>query len=121
MDLLTDLSSILVDLGIPHETGAHTDPAPDTYAILTPVDDTFAVQGDGHPLCEAQEVRISLFCRRSYLALKRRIEHAVLAAEMTITSRRYVRFETDTKYHHYAIDVANLYHYEMEEQHGSEI
>ena len=111
MDLLTDLSAILCELGIPHETGAHTDPAPDTYAILSPLGDSFAVEGDGHPLDEQQEVRISLWCRDDYRALKRRIERAVLAADMTVTSRRYVRFETETEYHIYAIDVANLYHF----------
>lgn len=37
---------------------------------------------------------------------------AVLNADMTITDRRYIGFETDTCYHHYAIDVAKSYVWE---------
>lgn len=37
---------------------------------------------------------------------------AVLNADMTITDRRYIGFETDTGYHHYAIDVAKSYVWE---------
>jgi len=32
---------------------------------------------------------------------------------MTITDRRYIGYENDTGYHHYAVDVAH--YYEMEE------
>ena len=37
----------------------------------------------------------------------------VLGADFYITDRRYIGFETETGYHHYAIDVAQIY--ELEE------
>lgn len=45
--------------------------------------------------------------------MKNAVTNALLAAEMTVTERQYLGFETDTGYHHYNIDVAN--YYEMEE------
>jgi hypothetical protein len=114
-NLLTDLGAILSRLGIPHETGAFTKPAPDTYAVLLPLGDDFAVEGDGLPLDERQEVRISLFSRGNYLALKGQIERALLRAKMCITERRYLGRENETGYHHAIIGVENLYAYGMEE------
>lgn len=45
--------------------------------------------------------------------MKNQIVRALLAADITITDRRYVGHEDDTGYHHYAIDVAKIY--ELEE------
>lgn len=55
------------------------------------------------------EVRISLFSKGNYLVRKREITQALLAAEFTVTDRRYVGLEDDTGYHNYAIDVAKEY------------
>ena len=39
--------------------------------------------------------------------------HALLGADFYITDRRYIGFETETGYHHYAIDVAQIYELEV--------
>ena len=44
---------------------------------------------------------------------KNRIVRALLSADLTITSRQYIGYETDTGYHHYVVDVEN--HYKMED------
>ena len=48
-------------------------------------------------------IAVTLFCCRLAGAL----------ADFYITDRRYIGFETETGYHHYAIDVAQIY--ELEE------
>jgi len=106
---LTDLGKILDGLGIKNYTGAFPEKAPDVFSVLTSIDDTYPLEGDGRPLDEQQEVRISLFCNGDYRAVKRKIERSLLSADMCITGRRLVEREKDTGFFHYAIDVANLY------------
>ena len=84
-----------------------------SYLVLTPMADSFGIHADNAPGIEIQEVRLSLFSKGSYTKLKNTLIRAILAAEITITDRRYVGHEDDTGYHNYAIDVAK--HYEMEE------
>jgi|GEM_PF-1364949 len=106
-NLVADLTTLMATLDVACFIGAFPKTPPDLYAVLTPIDDIFAVQGDGMPLDEEQQVRISLFSRGNYRAVKSAIERAALAAGMTLLGRRYVGFETE--HHHFAIDVANLY------------
>jgi hypothetical protein len=95
------------------ETGVFSEPAPDRYAVVTPLSDTFNMYTDDRPRHETQEARLSLFDKGSYTAIKNRIVRTLLAADFTITDRRYIGHEDDTGYHHYAIDVAK--NYELEE------
>ena len=113
MSLLADLNAIASKLGIAVETGVFTDTPPNEYLVLTPLVDTFDLHADNTPGADIQEVRLSLFTKGSYTKWKNAIVRALLAADITITDRRYVGYETDTGYHHYAVDVAN--YYEMEE------
>ncbi len=113
MSLLSELNTLITNEGIPVETGVFSGTAPDTYAVLTPLADTFDLFADNAPGQDVEEVRISLFCKGNYRPLKRKIEAAVLSAEITVTSRRYAGHEDDTGYNHYAIDVAK--NYETEE------
>ncbi len=112
MSLLSELNAIAESCGVPMETGVFTDPAPDTYLVLTPLSDGFDLNADNRPGIDIQEVRLSLFCKENYTKIKNRLVKAVLNADMTITDRRYIGFETDTGYHHYAIDVAKSYVWE---------
>ena len=112
MSLLSELNTIAGGCGIPVETGVFTDPAPDTYLVLTPLSDSFDLHADNRPSVDVPEVRLSLFCRENYTKIKNRLVKAALNADMTITDRRYIGFETDTGYHHYAIDVAKSYTWE---------
>lgn len=109
MDILTDIQETLSPLEIPMETGLFADEAPDTYLVAVPLSDTFGLHADNAPGADIREVRISLFSRGNYIADRNRVVNALLAADFTVTERRYVGFETDTGYHHYAIDAAKLY------------
>lgn len=113
MSLLSDLNAIASKLGIAVETGVFTDTPPNEYLVLTPLVDTFDLHADNAPGTDVQEVRLSLFTKGSYTKWKNAIVRALLAADITITDRRYVGHEDDSGYHNYAIDVAN--YYEMEE------
>ena len=113
MSLLSDLQTIAEHCGLPVETGVFSGKAPDTYLVLTPMSDGFELHADNAPSCETQEVRLSLFTKGSYTKLKNALVRALLGADMYITDRRYIGFETDTGYHHYAIDVTQIYKLEV--------
>lgn len=112
MSLFTNLNAIFDALGIPVETGVFGDSFPGEYVTITPLSEVFEMYGDNKPLAETQEARLSLYSKGSYLQRKNQIVKALLESDFTITDRRYIGFETDTKYHHYAIDVAKLYYME---------
>lgn len=113
MSVLADIQTALSGLGIPVEAGVFTDKAPAKYIVAVPLSDTFDLHADNTPGCDVQEARISLYAQGSYTKDKNAIVKALLAAELTITDRRYIGYETETGYHHYAVDVAQ--YYEMEE------
>lgn len=113
MSILADLNAALTPLGIPLETGIFGDTAPDKYIVIVPLTDTFDLSADNAPTYDVQEARISLYCKGNYGADKNRIIRALFGADLTITNRQYIGYETDTGYHHYVVDVAQ--YYEMEE------
>ncbi len=109
MSILADVQSALAGLDIPMETGVFTDVAPAKYIVVVPIVDTFDLHADNTPGAEVQEARISLYCQGSYTKEKNAIVKALLAADLTITERRYIGYETATGYYHFAIDVAQIY------------
>ena len=113
MSILADIQRVVSPLGIPIETGVFKDKAPDKYIVVIPLSDTFDVHADNQPTYDVQEARLSLYTQGSYTKEKNALVRALLAADLTITGRQYVGYETETGYHHYNVDVAN--HYEMEE------
>lgn len=112
MSLLSELNTILSGCGIPVETGIFSDKAPDAYLVITPLSDSFELHADNAPYCETQEARLSLYSKDNYTKMKNRLVRTLLSADFYITDRRYIGFETDTGYHHYAIDVAKSYTWE---------
>ena len=116
MSVLTEMNDILDRMHIPVETGLFTDEAPFTYAVLTPLSDTFGLHADNMPQIDVQEVRISLYTKNSYTRIKNSLVRQLVLSGFTITDRRYLGFETDTGYHHYAVDAAKHYEYETEEE-----
>ena len=114
MSLLAELNTIIYSLGIPVETGIFSETPPDRYAVLTPLSDSYELFSDNTPGQDIEEVRISLFDKSNYLAIKKRLATALLSAGITITDRRYIGHEDDIGYHHYAIDVAK--NYELQEE-----
>lgn len=111
MSLLSELTDLIGGLQIPVETGSFEAPLPSSYAVLTPLSDTFDVFADNRPEQNIEEVRISLFDKGNYNAKKNQLVAALVSADMTVTARQYIGREDDTGYHHYAIDVAKNYDY----------
>lgn len=109
MNILFELNALMDSIGVPVETGVFTGKAPDAYVVLTPLSDSFEVYADNYPELEVQEVRISLFSKSNYIPLKRKIERTLLDKGLTLTGRRYIAYEEDTGFHHYAIDAAKEY------------
>ncbi len=109
MNILRELKTILEAQGVPVETGIFSDEAPDEYAVVTPMADTFADFADNMPQIDAQEARISIFTKGNYQSLKQKIVNALLGKGFTVTGRLYIEYETETGYHHYAIDATNYY------------
>ena len=112
MSLLSELKIVIEAVGLPVETGVFSDEPPEEYVVVTPLADTYELHADNLPEYEIQEARLSLFSRGNYLKRKKQLSKALLAADFTITDRRYIGHEDDTGYHHYAIDVAKLYRLE---------
>ena len=113
MSILSDLNTLILEVGLPIETGVFSDAAPDEYVVITPLADSYELHADNAPGFETQEARLSLFSKGNYMKRKKQLSKALLSADFTITDRRYIGHEDDTGYHHYAIDVAKLY--ELEE------
>ncbi|WP_277034979.1 hypothetical protein [Propionimicrobium lymphophilum] len=108
--LLKQLSCIAQKLELPYAVGLYANtPAPDTYLVFTPLADSLEVFADNTPGIEVEEVRISLFTKINYLSLRDRLTRTLINADLTVTARRYITFETDTGFHHYSIDVAGWY------------
>ena len=109
MSLLAEIRSAVLGCGLTVETGVFSDAPPDEYVVVTPLADTYELHADDAPGYETQEARLSLFSKGNYLQRKKQLSNALLAADFTITDRRYVGHEDDTGFHHYAIDVVKLY------------
>ena len=114
MSILEELNAMLTDFGIPVETGIFSEEAPAEYMVITPLTDVFDLHADDTPGMDVQEVRISLFTKGSYTAIKNRLVR--LLVSNGFTDRRYVGFDTETGYHNYAVDTAKSYEYETEEE-----
>lgn len=109
MSILSDISSVLASLGIPYETGVFSDTASSKYIVIIPLVDVFDLHADNLPGVDIQEARLSLYCKGSYTKEKNMIVKALLGSDFTITDRKYIGYEPETKYHHYNIDVAKYY------------
>ena len=112
MNILSQLYSVLSGLDIPIETGVFKDEAPDRYIVIIPMVDSFDLHADNTPIIDVQEVRLSLYCQDNYTKDKNALVKVLLANDFTLTDRRFIGYETETGYHHYAVDVAQ--YYEME-------
>ena len=112
MSLLSELMKI-VPTFISTGTAIYTDTAEQDYAVLTPLSDSFGFHSDNYPCYDVQAVQISLYTKGNYTRLKNKLIRALLNADITITSRRFIGYESDTGFYHYAIEVEK--HYELEE------
>lgn len=111
MSILSDLQQIIEPFGVPVESGIFTGEAPETYIVIVPMYDEFPVIADNKPQIDTQEAMISIYSKKNYQTLKNHLISALIDNDMTITSRQYIGYETDTGYHHFNIDVAQYYEY----------
>jgi hypothetical protein len=109
VNILEEMAALLNGLGVSVETGVFSDIAPDEYVVITPLADTFELFASDQPGYDSQEIRLSVYSKGNYLALKNKITEALLADGFTVTARQYIGHEDDTGYHHYAIDVQKIY------------
>lgn len=112
MNILEELNSVLGNVGIPLETGVFSKEAPDEYIVIVPISDGFGYHADNTPHEDVQEARVSVYSKGNYLNAKGVVVRALLAAEFTITDRRYIGYETETGYHHYVVDAQKNYELE---------
>jgi hypothetical protein len=112
VNITQELDALVTGLGLPVETGVFSGKAPEQYAIVTPLADTFTLHCDNRPKYETQEARLSLYSKGNYQAAKRRLVKALLLAGFTVTLRQYIGREDDTGFFHYAVDAAKTYKWE---------
>lgn len=105
--LLKQLTALCKKLNLPSATGAfNASPAPDQFAVLTPIADVYDLHAANEPGVEVEHVRLSVYSKGNYLHLRDLISHALLTAGITVEARTYVGFESDTGFHHYTVDCA---------------
>ena len=114
MSLLSEIRTVVMNCGLPVETGVFSGEPPDEYVVITPLADSWELHADDFPEYETREARLSLFTKGNYLQRKKQLVKALLTADFSLTDRRYIGHEDDTGFHHYAIDVAKLYETEDE-------
>lgn len=108
MTILQELTTLLVPV-LPVETGIFTTTPPDAYLVLVPLADSFSLFADNSPGVDTCEVQISIYTKTNYQPVKAQVTELLLAQEFDITARRYLGFDPESGYHHYAIDVAKSY------------
>ena len=109
MNILEDLTSLLGGLNIPFATGHYSDTPSDSYVVIIPLADTYELAADNMPQADVQEVQLALYSKNNYYPLRDRICKALHQTGFTITDRQYIGYETDTGYHHTAVDVQKHY------------
>jgi hypothetical protein len=112
MTFLEEINALVAACGLPVETGIFSGVPPDEYVVITPLSDSFENYADNRPGADIQEARLSLFTKGNYNVKKNALVRALLNADFTVTDRRYIEDETDTKLHHIAVDCGKIYNCE---------
>ena len=107
--MLEELNTIVESAGLPVETGVFSGAAPDEYVVITPISEHFELFADNAPGMNVEEARLSLFSKGNYNTRKHALVRLLMAAGFLVTERRYVGYEEETGYHHFAIDAAKEY------------
>ena len=114
MNILSELTALLTDLKISFEVGHFSGVPPDEYMVIIPLADSFDLAADNMPQADVQEARLAIYSKNNYYPLRNLVTNRLLAEDFTITDRRYITFEAETKYHHAVIDVSKAYEIESE-------
>jgi len=114
MNILSDLTSLLTDIKVPFEVGHFSEVPPDEYVVIIPLADSFDLAADNLPQADVQEAQLAIYSKNNYYPLRNRITSELLDMDFTITDRRYIGFEADTKFHHAIINVSRAYELEVQ-------
>jgi hypothetical protein len=96
----------LKPINIPVSINENVDKKAESFIIIIPLYDGFDVFADNMPGVEINEIELAVYSKGNYLKLVKDISALLLGTGFTITGRRYIEYEKDTKLHHYIIDVA---------------
>lgn len=111
MSIYELIRDTLQSLNIPVSINENVDKNAVSFIIIIPLYDGFDVFADNKPGIEINEVELAIYTKGNYLKLVKDITDLLIEADFTITNRRYIEFEKDTKLHHYIIDVAMEFSY----------
>lgn len=78
----------------------------DSFIVIVPENDNI-VYADDKPIAFTEGVELQLYCKGNYLGFRDEVTNALISADITIKSRRYLEYEQDTEYHHCIIEVAH--------------
>ena len=101
----------LEPLNIPVSINENIDKDAERYIVIIPLYDRLDVFADNKPSIEVSEIELAVYSKGNYLKLVKDISTLLIDSGFTITSRRYIEYEKDTKLHHYIIDVAMEFSY----------
>jgi len=110
--ILIELETLLSPI-LPTATAFYKMSQPNTFAVFTSLSDMPGVYADNEPQDLVQEVRIGIYDKSEYYITAQKIRQALRNANFTITQSGYIAYESDTKYHHYNIDVQKFYKKEL--------
>jgi hypothetical protein len=96
----------LKPLNISVTINQNADKSANKYVTLIPLYDGFDEYADNKPTIDIKEVEIAIYSKGNYLELVEQITRYLIDDEFTITNRKYIEYEEDTKLHHYVIDVS---------------
>lgn len=96
----------LKPLAIPVSVNEGIDMNSESYVTIIPLYDGLDVFADNKPSIEVSEIELAVYSKGNYLKLAKDITALLIDAGFTITNRKYLEYEKDTKLHHYIIDVA---------------
>lgn len=106
MSIYELIISTLIPLSIPVTINQNTDKKANEYITLIPLYDGFDVYADNKPVIDIKEVELAIYKKGNYIKLVEQITKLLIDSGFTITVRKYIEYEEDTKLHHYIIDIA---------------
>ncbi len=106
MSIYELIINTLEPLNIQVTMNQNTDKSVKQYVTLIPLYEGFDVYADNKPEIEITEVELAIYSKDNYLKLTKDISRLLIDSGFTITNRKYIEYEEDTKFHHYIIDVA---------------
>ena len=104
MSVNEKIVTALQSLNIPITVAENTKKDLSEFIVLIPLTDRLSGYSDNKPSMTYGEVELALYTKGNYLSLRNRITQLLLEANIGITERRYIEYETETGYHHYIID-----------------